>query len=206
MGLYEGVAATGALAAQFTVEANSADDDILTFKTAEYIHFGTTEVCAASEDVGGSEPRGCSGKVPWNEARAMCEAADARLCSVEELLHDEAHNSGCGYNSQLVWTISAATANSSWTDPVSDRVTELHSERCPNDYFVQTYGSYSDSAQLLGTPLKEQGECFEETTVAFVRCCADAYGCTDPPTPQPTPLPSSQPTPCLLYTSPSPRD
>eukprot|EP00615_Pteridomonas_danica_P019331 CAMPEP_0114387328 /NCGR_PEP_ID=MMETSP0102-20121206/7186_1 /TAXON_ID=38822 ORGANISM="Pteridomonas danica, Strain PT" /NCGR_SAMPLE_ID=MMETSP0102 /ASSEMBLY_ACC=CAM_ASM_000212 /LENGTH=1469 /DNA_ID=CAMNT_0001544393 /DNA_START=38 /DNA_END=4443 /DNA_ORIENTATION=+ len=133
-------------------------------------HFGTTEVCSESS-IGDD---GCSGAVTYHEARVICEAVGARLCTLSELLADEAHDSGCGYNTELVWSSSTES--------------DVTSLSCDFEEFMIAYGSYSAG-------LGSEGECLAQDSTAYTRCCADAYGCTDPPTQQPTPLPSPQPTP-----------
>ena len=40
----------------------------------------------------------------WEEGRALCIGAGARLCTVEELMADEAQGTGCGFDSAFVWT------------------------------------------------------------------------------------------------------
>ena len=54
--------------------------------------YGSTSVCGES-DLGLG---GCSGALRWSEARAFCEDAGARLCTVAELAADEARGTGCG--------------------------------------------------------------------------------------------------------------
>ena len=132
-------------------------------------HFGTSEVCSKS-DVGdvnlnaGSGAYGtqCSGRVVFTEARLRCEGVGARLCSLEELLADEAHNSGCSYNDQLTWSRSSTKMDGSET------------ASCASDEYYVTYGSASNGGSDGNYT---SGKCVSEfEPVAVARCCADAYG------------------------------
>ncbi|MCA9518673.1 MAG: hypothetical protein KC635_27240, partial [Myxococcales bacterium] len=67
--------------------------------------WGSASVCARS-----APGASCSGAVSWSAAVAFCEAAGARLCSVEELRADEARDSGCAYDDARVWSSTACGA------------------------------------------------------------------------------------------------
>ena len=62
--------------------------------------YGDADLCGRSKD----SDEECSGNVNFDAARDFCQAMHARLCSVEELLRDEARGTGCSYDSQLVWS------------------------------------------------------------------------------------------------------
>jgi len=123
-------------------------------------------VCGASDE---APLVGCSGQVPHAEARELCQSIGARLCTAEELLGDEARDTGCNYNTALTWT---------------------HDSGCGGDGHEAVYGS-----SLMGNASHcLNGVSLSGKTTAATRCCADVHHCTDP-TPTPTSVPSSLPTP-----------
>jgi hypothetical protein len=64
------------------------------------VNYGDSNICGGSYSALG----GCSGLLNWNDANAYCEAGGARLCSSVELLNDEARATGCGLDTELVWS------------------------------------------------------------------------------------------------------
>lgn len=83
---------------------------------------GSLDVCGESDLSLG----GCSGDLTWAGAKAFCEHAGARLCTMEELQSDETRGTGCSYDNKLVWT----------------------SDLCGDGSYTQAYGStrrYSDT-------------------------------------------------------------
>jgi hypothetical protein len=142
--------------------------------------FGSTGVCGES-----NVDNICSGDVTWDAARAFCQAAGARLCTLAELLNDEARDTGCNYNTELIWS-----------------ATSCYDGVGTADGYYTAYGSTSSGFGATTSVCKSR-------TVAastYTRCCADVEGCS--PTPLPTPLPSPRPTPEPTFeptTYPSPR-
>jgi len=61
---------------------------------------GSSSVCGESDDGLG----GCSGELTWTEATSFCGAVGARLCTAAELSAKETKATGCGYDSQLLWS------------------------------------------------------------------------------------------------------
>ena len=59
-------------------------------------------------------PPACQGRHPWAIANSICEAAGARLCTVDELRNGETTNTGCGYNAEQVWSSSECTTGDDW--------------------------------------------------------------------------------------------
>ena len=120
--------------------------------------FGDITVCGETDapSLGGA----CSGARSWSEASAFCLSAGARLCSAAELENDEARNSGCNYNTEMIWS----------------------STECDGGYKVahggSGFGTVADTCQST------------EASDVYVRCCADAYGCTPFPVFEPTPVPT----------------
>ncbi|MCF7846946.1 MAG: FG-GAP-like repeat-containing protein [Candidatus Gracilibacteria bacterium] len=74
---------------------------------------GSAEVCGESDaaSLGGS----CSGAVTYAEAVDFCEAAGARLCTLEEMSNQETDSTGCGYDAEQIWTLSPCDTDSYWT-------------------------------------------------------------------------------------------
>ena len=71
--------------------------------------FGDASVCSASKQ----PPIGsCSGLTGFAGGESICESVGARLCTPTELNNDETVGTGCGYDSQLVWTSQTCGAGS----------------------------------------------------------------------------------------------
>jgi len=134
--------------------------------------FGDITVCGETDaaSLGGE----CVGEVTWDEAEEYCTSAGARLCSATELQNDEAADTGCNYNDVVIWSSSVCVDDDG-----------LYG-------YEMAYGS-SSSGVLSNS-------CSSSTTVSgvYVRCCADAYGCTPFPVAEPTPQPSITPVPTSL--------
>lgn len=120
------------------------------------LKFGSTTICGESDALTGS----CSGALDWDAAREFCQGNGARLCTLAEVLNDETRDSGCNYDSAVVWSATSCGVNS----------------------FSVSLG-FTDHGTGMAV---DWTECRERTTAAntFVRCCADVDGCS--PTPQPT--------------------
>ncbi|MEZ4265968.1 MAG: putative metal-binding motif-containing protein [Myxococcota bacterium] len=100
---------------------------------------GSPDVCGASE------VPACSGLKTFAQAKAICEAAGARLCTWTEVTGNEAAQSGCNYDAERVWTSTACGTNSALTQA----------------------GGSSGFAQVMS-------QCTLKAATAYVRCCADA--------------------------------
>lgn len=114
--------------------------------------FGSSTVCGETNAMTGM----CPAFQSWDAAKALCEAAGARLCSATELEADEARDTGCDYDTQLVWS------GTSCADGIS---------------FEVTYG-----AALIGNMA---AQCINrnDVSIAAVRCCADTSGSCQSSTP-----------------------
>ena len=100
-------------------------------------------VCAASEQLSSDY---CS-RGTYREAAMICQGAHARLCTLDELEADQAAGTGCGFDTQIVWTHSVGTceAGSHMTAAGASREWDTNGPVCTSD-----------------------------DTSAGVRCCADA--------------------------------
>ena len=108
---------------------------------------GTSEresrrVCGASED---GIYLNCD-SASFVDAIHMCFAAGARLCTMEEILHDETHTTGCNFDTQRVWSSTRSG--------------------CPE-------GQARSLAGASGSIEQFPQECTSITQVLPVRCCAD---------------------------------
>jgi hypothetical protein len=107
----------------------------------------------------------------WSEARDICQAIGARLCSYDEVVQGEPKNTGCNLNGQLVWTASS----------------------CGTEGMYAVLGN----GDITGATCEDGA--YDDTSVNshYVRCCADVFGvssgCTHNPTQLPTVSPSSFP-------------
>jgi hypothetical protein len=110
----------------------------------------------------------CSGLVNYTVAYERCNRVGSRLCTASELLNDEARGTGCNYDYELVWSSST--------------------DGCSAGEYVTAYGGSNGGNTT-------QCATASDVRVAYARCCADAYHCTDPPTQLPSALPTLPPTP-----------
>jgi len=95
-----------------------------------------------------SESKPCSGAVTFDAALAICQGWGGRLCTYSELAARETQGSGCGYEDKPVWTVSECEEDSYFTGP--------------------------GDPDNIGTVPKT---CTDRTSLAYVRCCADALSC-----------------------------
>ena len=117
-------------------------------------------VCAESEltfrspgQVPGSaarSARGCMPAVDFKTALHTCVENNARLCTLPELLRDETRGSGCGHDSQRIWTstIDECAAGEMKTGPGKSAMLNEIPVAC--------------------TPIGESKH-------VYIRCCADAH-------------------------------
>lgn len=99
-------------------------------------------VCGASQD---GVYLNCN-SATFPDAIHMCFAAGARLCTMEEILHDETHTTGCNFDTQRVWSSTRSG--------------------CPE-------GQARTLAGASGAIDQFPQECTPITQVLPVRCCAD---------------------------------
>lgn len=119
----------------------------------------TEDVCAESEvtfrtpgqTAGASAraQRGCMPATDFQTALKTCIDNNARLCTLTELLRDETRGSGCGHDSNRIWTSTI--------------------DECPPGSMKTGPGKSGNLADIpvQCTPITEDQE-------VFVRCCADA--------------------------------
>jgi hypothetical protein len=103
---------------------------------------------------GNSSP--CSGLVTFEQAQGLCFSRGGRLCTWSELINRETEGTGCGYDSQRVWSLSECAEDSYYTGP-------------------------GDPDYLGSIPLG----CTPRGTLAYARCCSTftdcgPYACGDP--------------------------
>ena len=101
---------------------------------------GSKAVCAASHVGTG----GCGVKMLWQEAYEHCQDRGARLCTVEELSHGEAAQTGCLNNNKLVWS----------------------SNRCVDGHIKARMMDGADPMCIKDTK--------PQNNKALVKCCADS--------------------------------
>jgi hypothetical protein len=69
--------------------------------------FGSASVCGESDlNLGG-----CSRWGSWEDANTFCTDSGARLCTLSELMNDEARETGCSLDSNTLWTKDACGSN-----------------------------------------------------------------------------------------------
>jgi hypothetical protein len=120
-------------------------------------------VCGESDIAVEGTPAQCWPDTGWAEARALCISAGARLCTVEELMADEAQGTGCGFDHEFAWT----------SDDVGcEPHQHVAIQACDNsgvaaaDQPANCRAGYSHSAV--------PPNCMDgETGTAATRCCAD---------------------------------
>ena len=69
---------------------------------------GDENICGGSAPPSDTMPErdseGCSGQVSWTEGQAFCTKLGARLCTLDELLHDEVAGTGCEAETDPLWS------------------------------------------------------------------------------------------------------
>ena len=110
---------------------------------------GETRIPAAD---GGTNEDGtsCWPEETWEEARALCTGAGARLCTVEELQGDETRGTGCMADGWLNWS----------SDDIG----------CSAGEHVLVIGSMTASN---GAYADQEPRCRDNAEEGGVRCCAD---------------------------------
>eukprot|EP01045_Picozoa_sp_COSAG04_P040630 COSAG04_NODE_11964_length_678_cov_0.435233_2_plen_169_part_01 len=79
---------------------------------------GWPEVEGSQDHICGTVGRGCP-HMNFVGAEAECASMGARLCTIEELGSGEAHGTGCGFDSERVWTSSVGSCGTAWGTTVS---------------------------------------------------------------------------------------
>jgi len=110
----------------------------------------------------------CSGALGWEAAQTFCEDAGARLCTSDELLNEETADTGCVYDSELIWS-QTSCGSGSYLVAIGDSTTHGTTTTCVTS----------------------------TSTAYYAACCADTVACAPTPTPTivPTPQPTSTPAP-----------
>jgi hypothetical protein len=132
--------------------------------------------------------------VTFAEAETLCSNIGARLCTLDELLVDEARGTGCNFDTKLIWSSSHCDGHDLSTSGVADNAR--------NAFYLSAGSSVSNAALISG--FDGTGDCTNATlSVGYVRCCADMAGCqilnggskhyTEDPTQQPTRVPTPVP-------------
>lgn len=69
---------------------------------------GDVNICGGSAPASDIMPErdseGCSGQVSWTEGQIFCSKLGARLCTLDELLHDEVAGTGCEAETDPLWS------------------------------------------------------------------------------------------------------
>ena len=88
-------------------------------------------VCASSDDLGGTSswstscPSGtscrgrsnaCSGLLNFQDAQNLCSNAGARPCTINEIENNEAADTGCCYDCELIWSSTGCGTNGGTTN------------------------------------------------------------------------------------------
>ena len=123
-------------------------------------------VCAASD---AAPLPGCTGYSAWDEARKVCTAAGARLCTLGELFAEESYATGCNYDSTPVpiWTDSPCGDNSYWAGPGTLDNKSVVPPRCMR-------------AESAGAVVRCCADADPPAAAATVACVAHAAACSDP--------------------------
>lgn len=114
------------------------------------IRHGSPKVCAQSEVGAHAE---CVGPMLFDAAQALCAHLGARLCSAEELGHDEAKGSGCHLDTEVVWSSSEVI--------------------CPDGQALTSRGARRKQHKGAPPVLAQPPLCTFKSESHFVRCCSD---------------------------------
>ena len=136
--------------------------------------WGSSTVCGGSEFDTTSPV--CDEADTWEVARATCESVGARLCTLTEISSDETRDTGCGLDSEQLWS----------STPCDDGA----------GYFIEI----AASQYRLG----DGPSCARPDTQIQYRCCGDVFEYLPSPLPTHTPaVPSPAPTPAAVLASAS---
>ena len=114
-----------------------------------------------SQYICGESARGamqCSGKLNAANAKLYCEGHGGRLCTMSELEADETRGSGCGYDSQKVWS-SDSCNNGAGFMTVSGATTSNDLADC-TDANLETHSVARCCADFKSSPACADGSCF----------------------------------------------
>jgi len=89
-------------------------------------NLGDPMVCGESD----SGAWGCHSGKTFYEATQICADAGGRLCTLEELLADETHATGCGFDNRRLWTLSECGEDAFWTAPGKSSSTNSYPVLC----------------------------------------------------------------------------
>ncbi|NCS98805.1 type II secretion system protein [Candidatus Parcubacteria bacterium] len=98
---------------------------------------------------------GCNEGTTWKEAKDLCESVGARLCTIEETENNIPRGTGCGFDSDMVWTMSPCESGMYIREGNYDSNWDRYCQKDLNDTTANG-GKYSGN------------------NIA-VRCCADDY-------------------------------
>lgn len=132
------------------VSRKSCED--LKSRVGNWRTFGSPNICGASKVAPGGVECLLEGMMAWEEAVYTCEIIGMRLCTPQELLDDEAKQTGCQMDIKRTWT----------------------SERCDSGTRAISQAGASD---YIGT---HPSKCNNLNARNGVRCCADAAQVSEP--------------------------
>lgn len=118
--------------------------------------FKRPPICAESDDGLGSGGTTVCTTDGFEQARAICFEAGARLCTIAEIMGGATGNTGCGFNSVLVWSASPCTSGENGI-------------ACTNGN-PRTNPNHIDE---LGSRVEEETCTTDLATPLGIRCCAD---------------------------------
>lgn len=108
---------------------------------------------------------GCVASKNYLQAKAICEANDARLCTVWEVQNHCTQSSGCGFDNHYVWTDTDVVEGPVPRDPSVPYSEDDHLLVC-GDPDRNTNGCKRNG--VLGSPVEAQ-----DMEQHVVRCCSD---------------------------------
>lgn len=120
---------------------------------------------------------GCNAEKTFDEANAICSSVSARLCTVDELEADCTRGTGCGYDSQHIWTstpVVPCTAHSECADDGKDCTASTCNAdgTCTHDIIMGCAKSITCGSTGGSCPSPRQREA-DTSELHEVRCCSD---------------------------------
>ena len=135
--------------------------------------FGSASVCAASDAPPLST---CSGYASWTAAAETCENVGARLCTLDELVGDEARGTGCDYDYEIVWSATECGTDGHFVTRGASYIGEdshcavnsaMHRVRCCADV---TCDNAARKNRQLASGQKCSAATFEELEAQVLKC------------------------------------
>lgn len=133
--------------------------------------YGAEQVCGESDidiDIGRATKSQCHNNVDFPTSLALCAAVGARLCTVDEMKHDETRGTGCGFDGQAIWTSTRGTCGAG--SFVSIAGNSMNADDFPPKCTSIGTKLYARCCAELDTPPGQWASCATNKPASLVGC------------------------------------